>query len=504
MGADAGRRTLKVACVYPPFTHHEFQENLKVVDEDFGRLTPLSLLYAAAIAEREGHEVRVLDANALRMSVKAAVSELSAWQPDVLAFSLNTYTLDDVLPWVRALKAALGVPTVVGGINVRLYPEETLAHPFVDFGVLHFGLRGFPALLRSIAEGRDPVGLPEVVARLSDTGPVVVGPVDLESDPYPELPLPARHLVDNRVYHSFISQRRSFTVMVTSTGCPFRCSFCAIASLPRFLNPVPRVLEEVRTCVEEHGIHEIDFFDADFFASRRRALAICEGIRELGLDLEWSCRARLDGLDDEVLQAARAAGCRQMYVGIETPDPVAIRRMHKPLHPNRVPDALSRMKLAGIRPLGFFMIGVPGETWASALATIRCALSLPLDYAQFSRTIAKPGSRLLDEVIACLGHDPWREHVLGRRLTGRLPTPWTSLGETEIDLLTKLGYVAFYYRPSYVLRALGRIRSLEELWRGLRTAARMVAGLASFDPATSPRESPGDPRGSSPGRGSSR
>ena len=118
----------RIAFVYVPLKHQGFAENLQVVDEDFGRLPPLSLAYAAAIAERAGHVVTLIDANALRLTLPEVCVRLRDWRPDALAFTLSTYMFRETVAWMQSLRQALGVPTIAGGINLALYPEETLAH----------------------------------------------------------------------------------------------------------------------------------------------------------------------------------------------------------------------------------------------------------------------------------------------------------------------------------------------------------------------------------------
>jgi radical SAM superfamily enzyme YgiQ (UPF0313 family) len=131
--------------------------------------------------------------------------------------------------------------------------------------------------------------------------------------------------------------------------------------------------------------------------------------------------------------------------------------------------------------LGFFMLGVPGETHRSCLNTIRFALSLPLDYAQFSRTIAKPGSAMNTELIGKTGQDYWRDYLLGGDVPARLPNIWSELDDDAIESYTKLAYFLFYYRPSYILKALARMRSSEEFLRSARTALRMLKATTYVD-----------------------
>ncbi len=471
---------LKVAFIYAPLGHEVFEENLKIVDEDFGRLPPISLAYAASIAEAAGHEVRIVDANARRLNVEDVIRELRPFEPDILAFTLTTYMFRQTTRWMRELKMAFGIPVVAGGINVQLYPAATLTCDAIDYGILHFGVQGLPALLDAIEHGRDPVGLPEVVAR-DPNGSVIIGPIDPVPNPYLHMPPPARHLLPNALYHSIVSQRRNFTVMVTSTGCPMPCRYCAIPSRPRYRNPIDRVMAEIRECHQVHGVREIDFFDADFFVNRKWSMEFCQRLIDEHLDLEWSCRAGLDRLDREILELARKSGCRQIYVGIETPEPAALSLLRKNLSMDRVRERLQEMRDTGIRALGFFMIGVPGETHASALHTIRYALSLPIDYAQFSRMIAKPGSDLQKELVERTGSDYWEDWVRGLPVPSRVPNLWSTIGEDAIEAWTKFAYIAFYYRPGYVLKALGRMRSADETWRSARTAMRMLGGALHFD-----------------------
>lgn len=471
---------MRIAFVYAPVVHMSFEENIKVVDEDFGRLPPLSLLYAAAIAERAGHEAAVFDANVDRLSLEETARRVADFRPDALAFTLSTYMFRQTTDWMAALKERLGVPVIAGGINVRLYPQETATHPAIDYGVRHFGLIGFPLLLDALAQGRAPDGLPEVVFR-DRSGSLSMGPIDDKVNPFLGLPRPARHLIQNDKYFSFISQRRNFTVMVTSTGCPFSCAFCAIAALPRHFNPLDRVMEEIADCVQRHGVGEIDFFDGDLLCDRERAVDFCRRLIELNVDMEWSCRTRIDSIDRELLDLAKRAGCRQMYIGIETPDAEAQRRMRKVIRPEMMAERLRWMQDAKIRSLGFFMLGVPGETHRSCMRTIRLAMSLPLDYAQFSRMIPKPGTALNHELADKTGSDYWRDYILGREVPSRVPNIWSSIDERTVEFYTKLAYIFFYYRPTILMRSMKRMRSFDEIWRTARSAFRMVSHLTHTD-----------------------
>lgn len=470
---------MKIAFVFVPYRHKRFSENLRVVDNDFGVLPPINLAWAAAMAESAGHIVTMIDAQAERLSIDVAIERLRIFGAEAVGFYFSTYMFHDTLSWARQIRASLGVPILAGGINVDLYPAETMSHPEIDVALKGQAYESLPRLLTAMAQGVEPAGIPGVCYRKGDE--LVMVPPDTRLRAFAKYPFPARHLLPNERYYSITSQLRNFTVMLTQMGCPQKCSFCPISRVPYQARSVDSVLAEVDECVRRYDVREIDFFDADFAVARRRAEDICRGLIERKHPLEWSCRACVDSLDRDMLRLMADAGCRKVYIGIETASPESLRLMNKHLEISRVQQIIRDAQDLGIHPLGFFMTGVPGESRESLRNTIRYSISLGLDYAQFSRTIAKPGTGLLDEVIRVTGTDYWREWVLGQVSERRLPSPWTDLTDREIEFWTQLAYLTFYFRPSYIGRAVTRFRSADETIRSVRTAARMLVNVLRKD-----------------------
>lgn len=467
---------MKIAFVFAPYTHKRFSENLTIVDEDFGVFPPINLAWAAAIAEEAGHNVIVVDAMAERLTKAQTIDRLRSFGAELVGFYFSTYMFHDTLAWARAIKGALGVPVIAGGINVDLYPEETMAYRDIDFALAGQAYGTLPAMLEAIEAGKEPSSIPGACWRRGDE--IIINEPDRRARAFAKYPLPARHLLPNDRYYSITSQLKNFTIMVTAMGCYQHCSFCPIARIPYQLRPVDAVLDEMEECVKRYGIREIDIFDADFPAPRARTEAICDGILERGLKFEWSCRACVDSLDRELLKKMGDAGCRKVYIGIETPNKRHLQEMKKKLDPSRTKQVIKDALDVGIRPLGFFMLGVPGETKETIAQTVFYSLTLGLEYAQYMMTIAKPGTELHQQIIQATGHDPWRDWVLGLRGEERLPTPWTSLSQEEIEIWGRVAYLLFYYRPWYIAKAIRRFRSLEEVLRSARSAARMLANVA--------------------------
>lgn len=470
---------MKIALVHCPFSHKIFEENLHVVDEEFSLAPPIVLAYVAAILEREGHNVILIDANALRLSMKKTLQLLQNFRPDMLCFRMDTYHFHQILEWIRYLKKHMNIPVVAGGINLTNYPKESLSHPEIDYGIIGEAIESLPRLVSVLENGDDVSGVAGVGYRYNGEVRINYSYNDLvDFDSYP---FPARHLLPNERYCSFLSQRKNYTIMLTSTGCPFKCVFCVIAKIPYRTRSPENVVDEIEVSYHDFKVREIDFFDATLFINKDRIIKICQEIRRRRIKIEWSCRSRVDLVDEELLKEVSKAGCRKIYFGIESSNPQILKAINKGIDPERVKRAIKLSQKYGIRNMGFFMIGNPGETNKTIKETINFAKNLKLDFVQICRTIAKPCTDLDERLKKETGKDYWREYILGKVGERRLPTPWTDLTKEEIERYTKISYYAFYFRPWHILKIILRIKSFNELWRYIRVGLRMLFSYFSFD-----------------------
>ena len=115
---------------------------------------------------------------------------------------------------------------------------------------------------------------------------------------FDSFPMPARHLLPNHLYAEFPTERRNFTVLVSSLGCPRRCLFCEAGGTPHNSRSPATVVAEMEECHRRHAIREVDIFDYEFPCNRSRTLEICRGLREkktgpdMGVPLEGRLRRR--------------------------------------------------------------------------------------------------------------------------------------------------------------------------------------------------------------------
>lgn len=455
--------TMKLALIFNPFSYKLHEENLRIVQRYFGLFPPLSLAWVAAIAEKAGHEVEVIDARTLRLSPAQVAAHLKKIRPDLVGFMMTTYMYRETLDWIRHIKSELPmVKVIVGGYNLRIYPEESVMPEEIDFGCFNSAYETLPCLLSALDNCGSLDDVPGLIFKRNG----VIIQTGYSHDPdFDDYPNPSRHLLPNELYAEFPTERKNFTVMVTSKGCPMGCLFCEAGGTRYNPRSVTTVVNEMEECCKKYGIREIDIFDYEFLINRKRVIRICEEIQKRKLDILWSCRTRIDSVDDKLLTAMKKAGCGRIYFGIESGLQDMLNRVNKGITIEQIRNAITMTKSHGIRTLGFFMIGLPGETRETVRATIKFARSLDLDYVQFSKATAKPGTSLWKDLVKKTGHDYWKEYILGKREESVLPRPWTRLTNDEIDYLTRQAYVDFHSRPYFLLKHIFKLRSYDEFKR---------------------------------------
>jgi len=462
---------MRIAFVFNPFKYKLHEENLRVVQKYFGLFPPLSLAWTAAIAEKAGHTAAIIDARTLRLTPAETLDRLREFKPDILGFMMTTYMFRETLEWIRYLKKALDVPVLIGGYNLRVYPRESLSPPEIDFGVVEQAYFTLPALLKELEGGGNFENVPGLVYKEGTEIRVTPHPQKIVFDDFPN---PARHLLPNHLYAEFPTERKNFTVMVTSLGCPMKCTFCEAGRTAYNPRSPLTVVDEMEECYHRYGVREIDIFDYEFPMIRERTLAICREIRKRNLDITWACRSRVDTVDKELLTEMKESGCRRIYYGIESGNQEMLDRVNKGITLEQIEKTIKITKKLKIKPLGFFLVGSPGETRKTLKKTVQFAKKLDLDYVQFSKLTAKPLTGMWKQLVEDTGYDYWKEYILGNTEEKVLPRPWTDLSNEEIDRLTRWAYVSYHSRPSFLWRMVKEVKSFDEFKRKFLAFIDMV------------------------------
>lgn len=188
-----------------------------------------------------------------------------------------------------------------------------------------------------------------------------------------------------------------YQAVITLRGCPYQCIYCAVPSLDSArtrYRSVERVMAEIAQLRARHQVGYLFFHDSVFTLHRRRTLALAERLAALQPKLPFCIQTRADRLDPEVLAALVDAGLHQVFFGIESGDPASLERIRKDMPLAVIRDAVARVRQAGVRCSGFFMIGWPWDDADSIRRSIDFAVELPLDAISLFSATPLPGTAL--------------------------------------------------------------------------------------------------------------
>jgi anaerobic magnesium-protoporphyrin IX monomethyl ester cyclase len=439
----------------------------------------LGLAYLAAVSEQRGDEVRVLD---MQVEDVPLAQVVDGFAPHVVGITATTVQIESAWQVARELKRLTDARVVLGGPHPTVLPGESAEKPDVDFVVRGEGEATWTELCDRLERGASLAGLSGVTYQ--DQGEVIHNPDRPVIPDVDSIPFPAYHLFKMQRYSNLQPTLDDVDgpsyPMLSSRGCPYRCNYCS-QILPRGwrARSPESVVSEWRWLVEELGAAEIGVLDDSFNIDRKRALEICDLIIDQGLNhVPWiminGIRANL--ADEELLGRMREAGCIRTAFGVESGNQQILDTViHKQLTLDQVRAAFKAAKAVGMETIGFFIIGLPGETKETMEDTIRFACELDPVVANFSMATPFPGTQMYDQVLErgrLLVHD-WHEFAFFENKaqfeTGEMPA---ELVERE----WREAYRRFYLRPHRVLRTLLRKRTWRELPRTLRMAWRTVAG----------------------------
>lgn len=438
-------------------------------------MPPRSLAIMAACFERDGKSVQILDTHAECLAVDDMEAYLHAHYeaPRFVGLTGTTVTIHHAYTVAQICKKLWPKTIVVfGGYHASSKPAECIQQSFVDFVIRGDGEEAFLELV----SGASPHTIKNLTYRTSDSeiihNPERPMPKDLDI-----YPIPSYHLLPLEKYFPAVGvyKRLPAISVVTSRGCPGKCTFCyqPYGTNLRW-HSAERVFEEVSLLVTKYGFREICFYDDNFATNKARVRKICELLLNSQLDIVWSCFSRVDWADAELLKLMKKAGCHQIMFGAESGDQSQLDNMRKQVTLDRIRQAIQWTKDAGIDCRAAFLFGMPGETEETMKKTIDFALELDPDIAQFNIATPNPGTQLYDwaEKNGYLATEKWEDYDWASPVL-RLPT----IDAATVKKYYKLAYKKFYFRPSYFLKRLQKIHSLEDVKNAFR-AVRSVLDVS--------------------------
>lgn len=445
---------------------------------------PLYLCYVATLLKKKKFDVRYIDSVMQELTGQQVLKKIKVMRPDVIYTETSTPTINYDIAFVDKVKKLLKVVYIFSGSHATYFSKEVLKNSKVD--IIVRGEQDYSAF-ETVKALRDKQQLKNVkgISWKDKREKIHENPKRELIEDIDKLPFPDRDLIPHQLYIEGHAQKKPFTFITTSRGCPNRCTFCLWPNVfwgrkIRFRS-VENVIEELKWLVRKYGMKEVFFDDGTFNVSKKRVIDISKAIIRNKIKILWGCSCRVDRVDEEMLRYMKKSGCRIICYGPESASKETLKKTNKDIDISQSYKAIKLTKKAGIIAHANFMVGFPWETKKDLYDTIEFAKKSDPDTIQISLVFPHPGSQMYDEAKKkrwfgdnIVGNwDRW-EMSLGPVLKTKMPAE-------ELQLAIAKGHAEFFFRPGYIIKTIIGIRSVNEFARTLRAAHSVIKGKILYN-----------------------
>lgn len=476
---------MKIVFVNPPFKA-EFgkfsrESRSPAITKSGALYYPLWLIYAAAYSEKAGHNIQFIDAPAKPLNEEQTIALIKKEDNSQALFVLDTSTpsIKSDVAFTERIKSEYPESFILlVGTHPTICAEETLGY---STAVDAIAIGEFDLIVKELADALESRhGVEQVRGLCYRRGDEFV-----RTAPMPplkkldEIPFAAQFIkenLDERDYFFAAATYPSIQIF-TTRGCPFRCNFCVY---PQTMHGHAFRARSAQSVVDEFeyiaanfpNVHEVVIEDDTFTANKKRVIEICRLLVEKKMHkrLKWLCNARVD-LDLETMKAMKEAGCRLIIPGIESGNQQILDNIKKGTKVEQFYDYVANAKKAGLLIHACYMVGNRGETRETMEETLKLALRLNTDTAQFFPLIPYPGTEVYDWARAnnYIETDYEKYCLPDGTHNTVLSTP--ELSSEEMVAFCNRARKQYYLRTKYILH---------RIWTGIKSPSDMKRSIKAF------------------------
>lgn len=435
-------------------------------------MPPLGLAYIAAVLKKNGFCVDILDMPALGLKVEDLPSYIRRGDYSVCGISCNIFNLQNGLRVSRVIKQQNPDVLMVLGGRCTAFPSELIfrCNAGIDIIIGGEGEGTMLDLCRRTASSSPFYDMANISYRKN--AEVIENENDADKLNLDLLPFPAREFLPNDRYriHPPFNIQSPITLLETSRGCPYKCIFCSLSEKLR-VRSSESVLGEIEQTMKDFAIKEIYFTDPNFTYNKERVIKLCDKILKKGIKITWTCKTRIDLVDEDVLKMMRRAGCYMISYGVESGSQKILDSLNKDITLDDIYRAFSLTAKEKIRTLAYILVGSPGENELTVRQTRQLLRKIKPDFVLFGELLPDPASALVQKAVLD-GKVTMKElfdfYVFNKDIFNQANLYRISSGKVKYWL--NVFNISFYFRFCYFL---DRIKDL----RNFRDFINMVQGV---------------------------
>ena len=419
---------------------------------------PVDLLIQSSFFEEKSYNLKVLDCIAEKVDITQALLKVKTFEPDFVIALIGSVSLPEDVEFYTQLKSNSPSVKILlsGDALLEGYEKLFQKYAWLDVIISNFFNEGSKKWIENDLENANGI-----VYKKDDK--ICTKPEKRISEL--NLKTPKHNLFSAGNYRMPFANNLPMATVLTNYACPYPCTFCIMSTMPYMTRSAESIILELIE-LKHQKYKYIYFSDQTFFQSKAITNKVLNWMIESNFGISWMCFSRVDVLDEKEIKLMKKAGCNLIMFGVEFAEENYLKEYKKNYSLNQVRKTFKLTSEMGIKRLGTFLIGVPGQDEISIRKTIDLAIEIKADYASFNVAVPRSNTSfrtkaleagIIDDTVEIMDQSG-SEVTMG---TGKL-------SREELHKLKKIAYRKFYFRSSYILQRLIGIRSLVEFKMHIR------------------------------------
>jgi len=429
---------------------------------------PVDLLMQTGYFVERGYTVNVIDAIVEKKSPEKVIKEIIVFNPDLIITQCGSVSFEEDRLFFNLLKKQLPNTQILSSGDIFL---EDPAYFLKKFNWLDGIITDFfgDGSLKYFDQRYD-----EIEGITFKVNGEIISKTEISSSKLISLPRPRHELFKNKLYQMPFANAYPMATVLTNYACPYPCTFCIMSTLGFKSRPHDDVIEEL-LFLKELGIKYLYFSDQTFYVVKNTTEKILDFMTENSLGFQWVCFSRVDILDEDKMRKMKEAGCHVIMFGVEWAEDQYSDKYKKQYVISQVRNTFEIAKKVGIKRMGTFLIGLPGQNEDSIKSTVDFAINIDADYASFNIAVPRAQTSFREEAIEQGLISP-QERIMDQ--SGSFITMGTGLvSPMRIKQLKNYAYTKFYFRPNYLAKRLLNIQNYHAFKSHVREGYYMLKSL---------------------------
>lgn len=450
----------RILLMYPPGPLYQRGEDRCQGNIDDSSATSMracnDLGYGAAVLLRDGHEVLIRDYQTEKKTESDVFDDLQYFRPDMIMVSVTNATIYKDIEIVNAMRTHTNAIMVLKG--AIFYAPERKMLDLLDFSNVDFLIGGevdtcIDKIALNCFNSQSDFDTIDNICYKDEKGYMHINRFHIWENDLDSLPFPARDYMNNGLYVRPDTGTPMATIQ-TSRGCPAGCIYCLspeISGRKVRYRSTDNVLKELTECYEKYNIKDF-FFKADTFTiDEKWVMELCTKIIQSPLykKIHFSANSRVNPLKKETLEIMKKAGCFTIAFGFESGSEESLENMKKGATLTQNKMAMDWAKEVGLPVYGFYLIGLPWETWDDLAATKALIFEQDADFIEVHIALPYYGTLLYD---MCKENGLLEDNVYGSDYFHSATKGTNTISMNELIKFRKKIMLQFYLRPVYIFR----------------------------------------------------